>query len=130
MRGNKRKDTRPERSVRRALTAMGYRYRLHAGDLPGKPDIVFRGRKIAVFVHGCFWHQHSEPACPLRAKPRSNVEYWQAKLARNVLRDRQHLDSLSELGWRAFVVWECNTLEERALRSALRAMLRPDGFRA
>lgn len=120
MRGNKRKNTRPELAVRRILSAMGYRYRLHANDLPGKPDIVFRGRKIAIFVHGCFWHQHDDPRCPLRAKPRSNLLYWEAKLTRNVLRDKEVQTMLSAAGWRSIVIWECETeslSEDHILRS-------------
>jgi DNA mismatch endonuclease, patch repair protein len=121
MRGNKRKDTRPELAVRRTLSAMGYRYRLHPDDLPGKPDIVFRGRKIAIFVHGCFWHQHDNPGCPLRAKPHSNLPYWEAKLARNVQRDGENMAALSSTGWRSIIVWECETQSPSAIAAALAA---------
>lgn len=101
----KGRDTGPERLVRRALWAAGLRYRLHAADLPGRPDLVFRGRLVALFVHGCFWHQHA--GCPRARLPRDNAEYWQAKLARNQARDAAALAALAALGWRALVVWEC-----------------------
>lgn len=124
MRGNRRADTRPEMIVRRLLHRMGYRYRLHAQDLPGKPDIVFRGRRIAIRVHGCFWHQHADPACPLAAKPRSNTGYWDAKLARNVARDALQQAALGALGWRAVTVWECECRDPDRLAIALDAILR------
>jgi len=123
MRGNKRKDTRPELAVRKALTALGYRYRLHSSDLPGRPDIVFRGRRIAIFVHGCFWHQHSNVKCHLRGKPRSNLRYWEAKLARNVRRDREDIDALTSAGWHVVVVWECETQSPSTIARALAEVL-------
>lgn len=111
MRGNRRINTKPELSVRRLLHQLGYRYRLHRRDLPGKPDIVFSRRRVAIQVQGCFWHQHSNANCPLTSKPRSNTDYWNAKLGRNIIRDRESERRLRELGWHVLVVWECETLE-------------------
>lgn len=109
MRGNKREGTRPELVVRRALTELGLRYRLHAAALPGKPDIVFHAQRIVIFVHGCFWHQHANANCPLRTTPRSNRTYWNAKLRRNVLRDHSTKRALRRLGWKVVTIWECQT---------------------
>ncbi len=105
MRAVKGKNTTPELTVRRTLHALGYRYRLHAVDLPGKPDLVFPARKTAVFVHGCFWHGHD---CPRGARlPKTNVDYWFAKIARNRERDVQNQHALAHAGWTALVIWEC-----------------------
>jgi len=99
------KDTGPEMVVRRALHGMGCRYRLHRRDLPGNPDIVMPGRRLAIFVHGCFWHQHRK--CRGSRIPKSNVEFWRAKLERNVKRDRKAVRDLRAMGWDVKVVWEC-----------------------
>ena len=99
------KDTKPELMVRRLIHSMGYRFRLHRRNLPGRPDIVFPGRQKVVFVHGCFWHRH--PNCARAQIPDANRDYWEPKLARNVQRDREALEQLANLGWRSFVVWEC-----------------------
>jgi DNA mismatch endonuclease (patch repair protein) len=100
-------DTEPEMTVRRLVHAMGYRYRLHARYLPGKPDLVLPRLRKVVFVHGCFWHQH----CCKRGnrRPASRQEYWLPKLERNVKRDRKAVRDLRKLGWRTLVVWECQT---------------------
>lgn len=95
----------PEVAVRRALWAAGFRYRLHAKALPGKPDIVFAGRRFAVFVHGCFWHQHL--GCPRAKRPATRREYWDAKLDRNMARDKLTRRRLEDLGWRVITLWEC-----------------------
>lgn len=99
------KDTKPEMIVRRLLHSLGYRYRLHRKDIPGRPDIVFIGRRKVIQVHGCFWHQH--PGCKAAHVPLSRVEYWQPKLARNVARDTVNLEALSAAGWDVLVLWEC-----------------------
>lgn len=101
----KAKDTKPELIVRRLVHSLGYRYRLHSKDLPGKPDLVFPGRKAAVFVHGCWWHMHRCKAGQKSAK--SNAPYWKAKRERNRDRDRKVRRKLQTLGWRVMVVWEC-----------------------
>lgn len=101
------KDTRPELLVRKLLHSAGYRYRVHARSLPGQPDIVFTRRKKAVFVHGCFWHRHS--GCSRAASPATRAEFWNAKFARNVERDRHVEAKLLNLGWSILVIWECET---------------------
>lgn len=107
MRSIRDKDTKPEQVVRKALFAAGYRYRLHAKQLPGKPDIVFLGRRKAILIHGCFWHQHPSTRCKVKGTPASNVGYWTPKLQRNAQRDRQNSAALKKLGWKICVVWEC-----------------------
>lgn len=99
------RDTAPEMIVRRALHALGYRFRLHRKDLPGTPDVVLTRHKVAVFVHGCFWHGHD---CPRGARePRQNADYWRRKRARNAERDSSAVAKLQDLGWRVLVIWEC-----------------------
>ena len=102
---------KPELLVRSLVHGMGYRYRLHAKDLPGTPDLVFRPRKKAIFVHGCFWHQHPKQGCKDGRAPKSNLGYWAGKLARNVARDAQHVATLKKMGWRSLVIWECEALK-------------------
>jgi len=114
-------DTGPEILVRKLLFSLGYRYRLHAQDLPGKPDIVFRGRRKAIFVHGCFWHQH--PGCQDSHTPKSRSEYWIPKLRRNVERDAQVLRQLRDQGWEVLIVWECETRDSPSLQERLCAFL-------
>lgn len=99
------RDTKPEMVVRRLLHARGYRYRLHARDLPGRPDLVFPARRKVIFVHGCFWHRHE--GCALARMPKSRLDFWQAKLEGNRERDQRKLRDLAARGWRAMVVWEC-----------------------
>ena len=112
MRSVRSRDTTPELIVRRAATALGYRYRLHKAALPGKPDLVFASRRKVIFVHGCFWHGHD---CKRGARePKSNVEYWRAKVQRNRERDANAIAALRAAGWQVFVVWECET-KDRAL---------------
>jgi DNA mismatch endonuclease, patch repair protein len=106
------KDTKPERLVRRAAYALGYRYRLHGCGLPGRPDLVFCGRKKVIFVHGCFWHQH--PSCKRARMPKSRMEFWEPKLRRNRERDLENQVQLQRKGWRYLVVWECE-IHDRAL---------------
>lgn len=107
MRAIRSKDTKPEMIVRRLLHSRGYRYRLHIKDIPGRPDIAFIGRKKAIFVHGCFWHQHRDPACKLSKVPKTRLDYWGPKLKRNVARDQKSLQALSRAGWEAIIIWEC-----------------------
>ena len=113
----KSRDTRPERLVRRLLTDMGVRYRLHRKDLPGRPDLALGPRRLAIFVHGCFWHGHD---CPRGArKPKQNAAYWEAKIARNRTRDASNVEALEASGWRALILWECELKDEPALRARL-----------
>jgi DNA mismatch endonuclease (patch repair protein) len=119
MRAVKSKDTKPEIVVRRLLHAMGYRFRLHRRDLPGSPDIVLPKHHAALFVHGCFWHGHN---CKRGARmPKSNAEYWKAKIARNVNRDSLSVIELSRIGWRLLVIWECElrARDQAVIRSRL-----------
>lgn len=109
MSGIKGKNSVPEMLVRKALFATGNRFRLHRRDLPGTPDIVMPGRKIAIFVHGCFWHSHER--CKYAKTPSTRMEFWAAKLQGNIERDRRVVDQLSDLGWRVLNVWECSTLD-------------------
>ncbi len=121
MRRVKGRGTAPELTVRRALTRLGARYRLHRADLPGCPDIVMPGRRLAVFVHGCFWHGH---ACARGARvPKQNREYWTAKVARNVARDGRNAEALGALGWRVETIWECELKDAAALEARLRTLL-------
>ena len=101
----KSKGMKPEMAVRRLLHGLGYRYRLHRPDLPGRPDLAFPSRRKVVFVNGCFWHNHA--GCPRVRVPSSNREYWVAKLERNSARDERNLALLAEQGWAAMTVWEC-----------------------
>lgn len=112
------KNTRPELAVRRAAHALGLRFRLHRRDLPGTPDLVFPRRRIALFVHGCFWHRH--PGCGFAYTPKSRVEFWQAKFDGNVERDKRKQADLAAAGWRVVVVWECETREQDGLREIIR----------
>jgi DNA mismatch endonuclease (patch repair protein) len=115
MRRVKGKDTGPELAVRRLLTGLGARYRLHRADLPGKPDIVLPGRRLAVFVHGCFWHGHD---CARGARvPKANRDYWTAKVARNRARDEASRAALEAAGWRVETVWECELKDAEALKA-------------
>lgn len=100
----KSKNTAPELAVRKIVYGMGFRYRLHEKGLPGKPDIVFKGRKKVIFVHGCFWHRH--PGCRRASNPKSNLDYWNNKFIRNTMRDQANLEALHNSGWQALVVWE------------------------
>jgi DNA mismatch endonuclease (patch repair protein) len=107
MRAVKQKHTGPEMIVRKLLFSLGLRYRLHRKSLPGSPDVIFPSRRIAVFVHGCFWHRHA--GCKRATTPKSNADFWCGKFERNVERDRDNEKRLEEIGWRVLVIWECDT---------------------
>lgn len=121
MRAVKDRDTKPEMMVRRLLHRMGYRYRLHRKDLPGKPDIVFASRRKVIFVNGCFWHGHS---CKRGNRlPKTNAEYWKSKIMRNVERHSNQLAKLAAAGWTGLTLWECELADEDALAQCLIAFL-------
>jgi len=117
------RDTKPEMVVRRMLHRLGYRYRLHAKDLPGRPDIVFGKRRKVVFIHGCFWHRHADPCCKLARLPKTRLDFWLPKLESNVDRDKRHERALYEQGWGALIVWECDLRNSEQLENKLREFL-------
>jgi DNA mismatch endonuclease (patch repair protein) len=122
MRQVKGRDTTPELMVRKALTKLGARYRLHRRDLPGNPDIVLPGRRLALFIHGCFWHGHD---CARGARvPKQNRDYWLAKVAKNRARDAINRDKLEAQGWRVETIWECGLKDGEALSDRLERLLR------
>jgi DNA mismatch endonuclease, patch repair protein len=121
MRAVRSRNTRPEILVRQIAYRLGFRFRLHRRDLPGKPDIAFPGRQKAIFVHGCFWHQHK--GCRRATVPKSNRGFWRLKLARNVARDAMQLAAIRKRGWRALVVWECEIKNERRLTAKMMRFL-------
>jgi DNA mismatch endonuclease (patch repair protein) len=123
MRRIRSKDTAPEIIVRRLVFAMGFRYRLHQRDLPGRPDIVLARHRKIVLVHGCFWHQHARKACPIARAPKSNQGYWRAKLAGNVARDESNARLLRAAGWKVLTVWECETRSPARLFARLTRFL-------
>lgn len=108
------RDTKPEMYVRRALHAVGFRFRLHSKQLPGRPDIALRKHKTVVFVHGCLWHWHG---CKRSRMPATNTEFWQSKISRTQARDAFNMQELANAGWRVEVIWECE------LREATRALI-------
>lgn len=122
MRLIKSKNTGPELVVRKICRELGYRgYRLHRNNLPGKPDVAFVRRKIALFVNGCFWHGHN---CRKGSRtPKQNMEYWHAKIAKNQERDAEHQDALRMLGWKFLVIWECELKDKKSLTKKIQAFL-------
>ena len=117
----KSRDTKPELLLRRLLTDLGARYRLHRKDLPGSPDVAMPGRRLAIFVHGCFWHGHD---CPRGSRvPKANRDYWLSKVGRNRERDIASRAALEAAGWRVETIWECDLKDAAALEARLRAML-------
>lgn len=116
-----RTDTRPEKTVRRLLHSMGYRFRLHVADLPGTPDIVLPKYRAVVFVHGCFWHGHG--GCSRAKLPQTNRSFWQEKVAKNKARDRNVKSALTRSGWRYFVVWQCDLRNQHQLRVPMQQFL-------
>jgi DNA mismatch endonuclease (patch repair protein) len=117
------KNTGLELIIRRLVFSMGYRYRLYGKNLPGKPDLVFSGRKKIIFVHGCFWHQHKD--CRMGFPPASNLEYWKPKLARTTERDKQHIEDLQKKGWDVLVIWECEIREQEKVKEKIYYFLGP-----
>ena len=118
----KGKDTKPELIVRSHLHKMGFRFRLHRKDLPGKPDIVLPKHRTVIFVHGCFWHRHK--SCKNSYNPKSRKKFWQDKFQGNVDRDKRNRKNLSSLGWRSVVVWECQTVDSAKLQHLIRKSLK------
>ncbi|MBU0691155.1 DNA mismatch endonuclease Vsr [bacterium] len=116
------KDTTTEVRVRKLVYSLGYRYRIHVSELPGKPDIVIRRLKKVIFVHGCFWHHHI--GCSNGRFPKSNRDYWIPKLKRNVARDKKAYRELTRLGWSYLVVWECELQNERLLKKSIKRFLK------
>lgn len=117
------KDTKPEMLVRRLVHGLGYRYRLHRRDLPGAPDLVFPGRRKAIFVHGCFWHRHPDPSCRLARLPKSRQEFWLNKLETNLERDLRQQEQLAALGWGTLVLWECGLRDHEGLQTTITTFL-------
>jgi DNA mismatch endonuclease (patch repair protein) len=115
------KNTNPETVVRSLLFALGYRYRLHRKDLPGKPDIILKKHNTVIFVHGCFWHQHKE--CKRANIPKSNKKYWIPKLERNAERDKINKRELNKLGWNVITIWECETKDSGKITAELKKKL-------
>jgi DNA mismatch endonuclease, patch repair protein len=115
------KGTKPELLVRSSAHRLGFRFRLHVRKLPGSPDLVFPRKKIALFVHGCFWHRHQ--GCPYCYAPKSNIQFWREKFKKNVVRDKRVETGLEGMGWRVAVIWECETADSNGLRKRLKELL-------
>lgn len=115
------KHTKPEIAVRKMAHALGYRFRLHRRNLPGTPDLVFPGRRKAIFVHGCFWHRHEN--CPRCTTPKTRAVFWNDKFAANMARDARNRCALEGAGWTVLTVWECETLDTGALKATLAEFL-------
>lgn len=127
MQAVKGKDTAPELAVRSLLHRLGYRFRLHRRDLPGTPDIVLPGRRVAIFVHGCYWHGHG---CRIGRLPKSRLDYWGPKIDANRARDARKEAALAAAGWRVLVVWQCEIKDEENLAERLVRFLDEDQFRS
>lgn len=121
MRAIRSKGMRPELAVRSLVHRLGFRFRLHRKDLPGKPDLVFVARRKVIFVHGCFWHSHRD--CKVAHTPKSNVGYWGPKLQRNQARDSKNIEALTAAGWKPLVIWECDTADEKVLSQRVERFL-------
>ena len=116
-------DTGPEITVRRLVHKLGFRFRLHGKDLPGRPDLVFPRLRSVIFVHGCFWHRHPNPSCKLARLPKSRVDFWKPKLTANRQRDLRNEAALMTAGWRVLIVWECELKDKEQLENKLREFL-------
>jgi DNA mismatch endonuclease Vsr len=127
MRAIRSVDTKPEIAVRRLLTLLGYRYRVHKRSLPGSPDVVFTGRRKAILVNGCFWHQHQRCSTHF---PETRIEFWSAKLEGNRRRDRANLAELKRIGWKALVIWECELKNPDRVRRRITGFLGPPRSRS
>ena len=121
MRRIRSKDTKPELVLRRLIHGLGYRFRLHRKDLPGRPDLVFAKRRKIVFVHGCFWHQH--PDCREGRIPGSRLDYWVPKLKKNQIRDAANRALLEEQGWKVLIIWECELTDISVVKRAVKKFL-------
>lgn len=117
----KNKDTAPEKDVRKILSNLGIKYTLHAKRLSGKPDIIIKRDRVAVFINGCFWHQHK--GCKRKTMPKENRNYWKPKLKRNVAKQRADIKRLKKDGWNVNIVWECETRDEAKLKKKLQKIL-------
>lgn len=120
MRAIRSKDTQPERLVRSFIHRLGYRFRLHRKDLPGKPDLVFPSRQKVIFVHGCFWHAHG---CKGGLVPKTNRDFWLPKLQQNKIRDIKNLEDLTKLGWDTLVIWQCELTDMSLLEARVKMFL-------
>jgi DNA mismatch endonuclease, patch repair protein len=121
------RNTKPELMVRRLAHRLGYRFRLHRKGLPGRPDMVFSGRRKVVFVHGCFWHRHPDPTCALARLPKSRLEFWVPKLESNRARDQMTEARLAAMGWGVLTLWECQLRDPDAVAARLLDFLGPPG---
>lgn len=117
----KNRDTRPEITVRSLLHRMGYRFRLHRKDLPGRPDIVLPKYNTIIFVHGCFWHRHKN--CRFAYTPKSNIEFWTEKFNKNIRRDAENKAELERLGWNVRIIWECEVNNQKNLKEIIQKSL-------
>lgn len=117
------KNTKPELRVRSIVHRAGYRFRLHRRDLPGSPDLVFPSRRKVIFVHGCFWHAHPNPNCKRARVPKTRVEFWSDKFAKNRARDVRSVEQLNALGWKALTLWECELTSDEAIEMRVREFL-------
>lgn len=116
------KDTSPELAVRSMVHRIGFRFRLHRSDLPGRPDLVFPKHRKVIFVHGCFWHGHK--GCPRSKLPKTNREFWREKISRNIERDQQACSELSRMGWDVLVVWECQVRKPQQAGQLIEGFMR------
>lgn len=116
------KGTKPELIVRKAAHRLGYRFRLHQKNLPGTPDLVFRKWNLVLFVNGCFWHRHN--GCNRASTPKTRADFWAAKFAENILRDRKQISELQQIGWRVGIIWECQTFDLQRLDAIIEALIK------